>query len=235
MKKIICLALLPFLVATLSSCGILKGIESMNKKRFAFTEPNIDFHVYMDAINDGESHKDKKYIILPGLKNVSPSNLHFKEYSNYVHRAMKIAGYKKAETNNEAAIAITFAYGIGEPEKETSYTTTSVSSVAPGYYSYTGVGVSSTKAKTKISYTRNIILDAYDYSAFKKTGEENQMWFVQATSTGFIGDLREVLPVMVTAIAPHIGTNSNKKIKLVIKTPSVELYEILNKPLPPYR
>lgn len=209
----------------------------VNEYLFGKSDPNRinsteTYHVHVNSLNDGESHKKQKYTLMPGLKGVSKNNLQFKEYASYVHRAMKKSGYEKAKTNEEADIGILFAYGIGAPEKEISYETKTYASTRPSYYNYSTHSKSKTKANTKITYTRNIILDAYDYAYFNRTGKEKQVWITRAVSTGARADLREVLPVMVTAIAPHIGSNTGRQLKLIVGAPSKELYEILGKPIP---
>ena len=80
-----------------------------------------------------------------------------------------------------------------------------------------------------------IVLDAYDYEHFKRTGKEKQVWVTTSFSTGARSDLRTVLPVMVTALAPYIGSDTGRNITFAVETPSVELYEILGKPVPPVR
>ena len=92
------------------------------------------YEVLVDSINDGINRAGQKYILLPGLKNIKENDLQYREYSEYVKRALNIAGYKQANDSEEADIAILLAYGIGDPEKETSYTTSSYATTIPSSY-----------------------------------------------------------------------------------------------------
>ena len=240
--------LLFFLLALLSSCKTNEVKEYLFGKHDPnHIQPTDTYHIYVNAINDGIEYKDKLYYLVPGLKDISEGRLQYKEYASYIHRAMEKAGYKRAESPDEADMGVLFAFGIGEPEKVTTYKTVSYTSkspsyttISPSYYNYatattaggSGLGVSSTKANTTVTYTRVIILDAYDFKHLRKSGEEKQLWLTKAVSTGSKGDLREVLPVMVTSIVPYIGSDTEKILKLVVKAPSKELYEIMGKQLP---
>ncbi|NJL70926.1 MAG: hypothetical protein HC888_04570 [Candidatus Competibacteraceae bacterium] len=48
-------------------------------------------------------------------------------------------------------------------------------------------------------------LVAYDFERYRKTQEERQIWFSMAVSTGSSGDLRLVMPYLITALKPYIG------------------------------
>ena len=231
------IALLLILTMNFTSCTNQKFKELMLGEQ---GDPNFissmrvteQYTVFVDSINDGESHKKQKYVILPGLKGITENNLQFKEYSSYIHRAMKKAGYIQATTGSDADIGVLFAYGIGEAEKETSYSTSSYATTVPAYYNYSTFSTTKIKANTKVNYTRNMILDAYDYAYFKKTGKEKPIWRTEVISRGARADLRVVLPVMIATATPHIGSNTGKQLKFIVGTPSKELYEILGKPIP---
>jgi hypothetical protein len=211
----------------LSSAGCQNPSYMENKQHNI--NPTETYHVYVDSINDGNDHKNKTYVISPGVKGVSENDLQYKEYAQYLHRALQKAGYKKASSKDKANINILFVYGIGEPEKETSYQTTSLGALMPLEYSFLALATSKTTAHTEKTYTRTLLLDAYDYSYFKSTGKEKQLWLTKATSSGTRDDLRVVLPVVITAVVPYIGTNTREKTKLVVGAPSRQLYEIMGK------
>ena len=234
MYKRATLILLAFIGVVLGGCNKELTFEEnlFGQKNPAFTEPRETYHVFVNAINDGEARANVTYRLLPGLQGVDENGLLYREYAGYVHRALEKSGYKKAKEGEKADIGILFAYGIGEPNKTTSYTTTGVGTAIPSYYSYTAVATSTTTAKTLVTYTRNLVLDAYDYRYFRKTGKERQVWLTKAISTGSRSDMRQILPVLVTTIAPYMDSNTGKSVKLVVNTPSVELYEIMGKPIP---
>jgi hypothetical protein len=46
------------------------------------------YRVKIDSISDPSAVTKKTYILFPGLKDVEPNDLQFKEYSSYVERAL---------------------------------------------------------------------------------------------------------------------------------------------------
>ncbi|MCX8050102.1 MAG: hypothetical protein N3A55_10665 [Methylohalobius sp.] len=74
-------------------------------------------HVNIDSISTPNADIKKKYILLPGLKDVESTDLQFKEYAGYIEKGLTSKGYVKAENFGDADIAIFLAYGIGEPQE----------------------------------------------------------------------------------------------------------------------
>jgi len=202
------------------------------------TIPRYD--VRIDSINSGTS-SGRKYYLFPGKKGVSASDLQFKEFATYTHRALQYKGFIPASGLNEADVAVFLYYDVSDPsERQYTYSTpifgqTGVSSsrtygslysygnsaTYSGTTTYTptyGVVGSSQHSGTYVSFTRYISLNALDLDAYRANHEERQVWKTDIFSSGSSGDLRKAFPVMIAAAMRYIGENTGQQIK-------VSLYE----------
>ncbi len=183
------------------------------------------------------------------MKGVEVKDLQFREYAAYVERALLSLGYTKGARLEDTDIAISLGYGIGEPETSQytyslpTYGQTGVSSANTygtvntygnsstysGTTTYTptyGVTGSTTHTGTLTTYYRYMWLDAFDLEEFRKTKNRIQLWKTTVTSTGSSGDLRQVFPILVAASKPHIGSNTGKKINVVLTEKDKKVAEI---------
>jgi len=197
------------------------------------------YHVYVDSLSAPAQAERKHFVLLPGNKDTSVTDLQFREYAAYISRALVTRGYVPAESIEKADIAIFVVYGIGNPqEHQYSYSVptwgqTGVSSSAThgiintyggiGTYSGTttytptyGITGSTTDSGTYTTYQRFLVLDALDLPEYRQTKKEVELWKTTITSTGSSGDLRRVFPYMVTASMPHIGTNTGQQVKVIL-------------------
>lgn len=155
------------------------------------------FHIDVDSISSGDMALGSKCIILP-LEPEAVSQLHFKEYTPYIKRALENKGYNVTGNKDEAQLAILIEYGVSGPRKNVySYDTTD--------------GV---KVGTSTSHTMTIVLDAYDLDVYRKTQKKVQAWKTTVMSTGSSADLRRVFPVMIAAASKYIGENTGKQIRI---------------------
>jgi len=214
MKKII---IFTFLAICLSGCGptCIVGVNSIN--------------------SEVVTHK-KHYLLLPGNENTSEKDLQFQEYATYIHRALKANGFVQA-SKEDAQVIIFATYGIGEPMAQNysfslpvygqtgggtsyftgqSYGSGGHSSFSGSAYSPPQYGVvgSQTFSGNYITYNRYIVLDAYDADTLRKSKGETleQAWITIVNSRGRTGDLREMLPVLVSASYQHFATNTKQTI-----------------------
>ena len=194
------------------------------------------FQVNVDSISSGELLSDSKCVILPVDPNAVSNQLQYKEYSEYIKRALEKRGYTLTGNMDEAEVVVFLKYGISEPHESlhsipvwgqtgvsSSHTMGTISSFGSGMASYHGsttytpeYGITGYRTVTRITYTRFIILDAYDLEEYRKTNEEVQLWRTTTISTGSLGDLRRLFPVMVAASTEYIGENTGKQIKIVL-------------------
>lgn len=75
------------------------------------------FHVNVDSLSASQYTGAKSFILLPGNKDTSLSDLQFKEYASYIIRALVSQGYSPAEDFETAGLAIFLSYGIGDPQE----------------------------------------------------------------------------------------------------------------------
>lgn len=197
------------------------------------------YHVKIDSISGFDTGTKKRYILLPGVKDVDPNDLQFREYSSYVERALSSAGYVRARDFKDANIAVFLAYGIGDPkDHQYSYSLpvwgqTGVSSSTTygtirsygsygtyhGTTTYTptyGITGYTTHVGSYTTFFRFILLDAVDLEEYRRSEKIVQVWKTTVTSRGSSGDLRRVFPVLVAAVRPYIGTNTGKQIDVTL-------------------
>jgi tetratricopeptide (TPR) repeat protein len=198
------------------------------------------FAVKVNSINDGPGTTYyRSYVLLPGLKDVDPSNLQFKEFAGYVERALTYQGYKRVNSFQDADLAIFLAYGIGDPQTQyysyslPIYGQTGVSSSTTtgtlsrfgsnwdfqGFTTYQptyGVIGYTTQVGALTSYFRFFILDAINLVEYKSSRKVVSIWRTTVTSTGSSGDLRRVFPVLAAASMPYITKNTGKQIDITL-------------------
>jgi uncharacterized protein DUF4136/PDZ domain-containing protein len=167
--------------------------------------------VNVNSITDADvDFKDKTYVLLSSLKNVSENDLQFKEFARYIENALSKTGYKRVDSIKNANLIIGMAYGIGNPNTETStqiYTTSTGYSYPVGW-SWIHVPPQTKKVTTKTTtYMRYLILEAYD-----SKNKQSQLWKTTLKSEGTGNDLRVVLPHMIAAAIFEFGTNTESNI-----------------------
>lgn len=213
------------------------------------TKANPTFGVDVDAISSHNAESKKKYILLPGIKDIKDTDLQFLEYSSYIDKALASRGFVKTKSFEDANVAIFLIYGIGHPqEKSFSYSLpmwgqTGVSS-SNTYGTINKFGTTGTYSGSTIynptygitgfipvsgsfvTYFRFLILDAVDLDEYKKSEKTIQLWQTTVTSTGSSGDLRKVFPVLVAASKPYLGLNTGKKIRIELTEDDQRVLEI---------
>lgn len=199
-----------------------------------------EFHVNVDSISSGEAKSDSKCMLLPAEPNDIANQLEYKEYAQYVKRALDKKGFNVTDNADEANVVVFLKYGISEPQESvysfstpvwgqtgisSSHTSGTIHNYGSGMASFSGTtthmpqyGITGyrTHVGTRIAYTRFVMLDAYDLERYRETSEEVQLWRTTATSTGSSGDLRLVFPIMVAASSEYIGENTEKQILLIL-------------------
>lgn len=175
---------------------------------FAGCTRQVRYDVQIDSITEDSVNYKKTYNLLPGNKDATTDDLYFKEYELYVHRALSSAGFAKSEgAAMPGEISIFLSYGISDPKNN----------IATSSHSNYGVTGKSTHIRTYTSFTRWMILDAYDAMPFSNERKLKQAWKTTVTSTGSSGDLRSVLPALAAASIQYIGKNTGKQIKFRMK------------------
>jgi len=74
------------------------------------------YHVDVDSISSPDADSKGKYILLSGIKDVKDTDLQFIEYTKYIETALISRGFFKANTIEDANVAIFLVYGMGKPQ-----------------------------------------------------------------------------------------------------------------------
>lgn len=223
----------------LAGVALLSGCASIQPTRFVSD---------VDSLSQTDAVAKKRYVLMPGGKGVDAGDLQFQEFAAYIEKVLAEKGFVKASTFQVADIVIFLAYAIGDPKtyqytyslptwgqtgvssSNTYGTVSSYGSMATysGTTTYTptyGVTGSTTHVGTDTVYTRFLFLDAYDVPTYVKEKKMSQVWKTNVVSTGSSGDLRLVVPYMVAAMKPYLGTNTGRKIEVEVpeNDPAVQL------------
>jgi len=207
------------------------------------------YHVDVDSISSPDADSKKKYILLSGIKDVKDTDLQFIEYTKYIETALISRGFFKANTIEDANVAIFLVYGMEKPQNNPyryalpMWGQTGVSS-STTYGSLNTFGNTATYSGTTtynptygitgfvpgsdsyVNYFGFLILDAVDIDEYKKSQKMNQLWQTTVTSTGSSGDLRLVFPVMVAASKEYLGLNTGKRIQIILSEEDQRVVEI---------
>lgn len=197
------------------------------------------YYSSVDSLARPDTVEKNRYALLPGGKETDSSDLQFQEFASYVEMALGQRGFVKSNSFEDADIVIFFTYAIGDPKTyqytysiptfgqtgvssaRTSGTVDSYGSTATysGTTTYTptyGMTGQSTQLANVTTYSRFLVLDAYDVDAYTRDKKMSQVWKSSVTSTGSSGDLRLVMPYMVSALQPYLGTNTGRKIDVTV-------------------
>lgn len=213
-------------IVLLASCTTMGGTRFLS---------NVDSLAHADAL------AKKRYILMSGNKDVPAGDLQFIEYAGYIEKVLTGNGFVKAASIADADVVIFLSYGIGNPQThQYSYSLpvwgqTGVSSsntygtlstygnmgTYSGTTTYTptyGVKGYTSHVGSYTTFTRFLLMDAYDVATYKKDQKLNEVWKTTVVSVGSGGDLRVVFPYMAAAMKPYVGTNTGKQVE-------VQLYE----------
>ena len=199
----------------------------------------IRFESDVDSFARPDLKGKQQYVLMPGEKGTEASDLQFLEFAAYVEKVLAEKGYLKAQSIDQANIAIFLSYGIGDPQThQFSYSTpvygqTGVSSATTygtvssfggmGTYSGTttytpsyGVTGYTSQVGSFTTYARFLLMASFDVAASAKEGKSIQLWKTEVVSNGSSNDLRLVFPYMVAAMRPYLATNTGKKVRVTI-------------------
>ncbi len=197
------------------------------------------YNIKVNSISSIQAITDNTFIILPGNKDTSFDDLQFKEYAEYVKRALIYAGYLPANNYDDANMVVFLGYGIGEPQfgsfkyevpiygqtgVSSSHTSGSINTYGntatySGTTTYTpsyGVIGYKTEEVNYSTFTRYVLMDCYKIKLRNNNDKDLHLWRTEIQSTGSSGDLRRVFPVMVGGSLQYIGANTKKRINITI-------------------
>jgi hypothetical protein len=194
--------------------------------------------VRVDGIASSSARSKLRFVVLPGMPNVQPEELLFREFRYQTERALLHEGFIASE-DQSAEVAIFLSYGIGEPQLHYETITRPTFGLVPGgTYSvdtqsqtfgsatYTrgtvrerqqlAVTGYKTRTRTKVKYDRFLTVSAVDLAYYKATGKIGEMWRTTVTSIGSSDDLRRIFPVMMAAAMRRLAVSTPGKVDVDI-------------------
>lgn len=204
----------------------------------------------VDSSASPKASVETEYILAPGNKGVHPNDLQFLEYAGYINDIMQNNGFVRADSGANAQAVVFLSYGIGRPPTRVYSHSLPVygqmgisSSVSTGMINPFGNAATHSGSTTHLpsygitghnnhvgtntTYTRYLILDAYEANEFWKSKKMVEIWKTTVVSTGRSNDLRLVFPIMAAAMEPYIGSNTGQTLSVVISKDSPALQQLL--------
>lgn len=177
----------------------------------------------VDALATTEAQNKRRFVILPGNKDINPQDLQFLEFKGYVEKSLLNRGFVKVGQLQEGDVVLFLNYGIGEPQvRQYSYDVPVMNNF--GYYSYyrpyryyPGMAYGYTQhIESYTLYKRYLTLEAYDMPAYLQQKKPVQLWKASVQSQGQSNDLRLIFPYMVAAVQPYLGINTGHMLPVTV-------------------
>jgi len=190
----------------------------------------IFYSVSVRSLKDADTPMQKYYHILPGDKGISEGDIEFKEFARQIKFVLRKKGYIE-RTIDKAQFVIFLTYGIGEPQVDNySFTFPEFGKIGGSTttfsaHSWEGMGSTVTGEMTQeptygvtgydkysgsvTTYTRYMILDAYDLQGYKWNGKTENTWRTYVVSSGRSDDLENVFTYLVVASENYINNKTN--------------------------
>ncbi len=186
------------------------------------------YRVTIDAITAPNTTLQPSTYELKSLdKNVESNSLRFQQYAAPLAQLLHEKGYLKATEAEIAQQIIYFDYGIEKlKEERETYVEPDITFGFGFGYPYGAFGYydpfyhpvyygSRYHTYTNIYYNRYITILAKDQ--FNK-----ELWRVDVSSVGESKNLRKIVPLLIEASKPYIGTTTKEPVELVIKAKKEE-------------
>lgn len=207
------------LLTTLSACA--SGLRT------------LQIRADVDALATSEAQSKRRFVLLPGNKDINPRDLQFLEFKGYIEKSLLNRGFIKVEQLQDGDVVLFLNYGTGEPQlQQYSYDVPVMNNF--GYYPYyrpyryySGMAYGYTQhIETYTVYKRYLTLEAYDMAAYLQQKTPVQLWKVSVQSRGQSNDLRLIFPYMVAAMQPYLGTNTGHMLTVIVDETNLLLKDI---------
>jgi len=191
------------------------------------------YSIEINAISkDGKYIPPSHYMIKPLRSSINPEDLYFQQYRNHLATLLNDMGYKPVENASEAQQIIYFDYGI-EKIKESK-----VTYHEPNLWLGMSWGFPHRRHHHPRLYHdpfwRDIRYGSYrtyqeNYQLFNrhitllsKDPSNKELWRIDASSVGEEQNLRTIVPLLLNAVSPYIGSNYDTTIKLSIPQKTIK-------------
>ena len=187
----------------------------------------------VDALATSDAQSKRRFVILPGNKDLPEQDLQFIEFKAYLEKVLAKRGFTKVDTLQNGDVVLFLAYDVSGPQAyQYSYevpvwNNMGVYPYSRRYLYYSTMPVYTQHIETQMLYKRHLSLEAYDMAAYLQQKTPLQLWKVNVQSMGQSNDLRLTLPYMITAMLPYIGTNTGHMVKVEVAEDNMLLKELL--------
>jgi len=182
------------------------------------------YRVTIDAITAPNTTLNPSTYRLKALdKNKDSNSLRFQQYATPLAQLLHEKGYLKVEGNEKAKQIIYFDYGIEKlKEERETYIEPDIITFNFGFgYPYGSFGYydqfyhpfyyrNRYHTYTNTYYNRYITILA-------KEQFDKELWRVDVSSVGESKNLRKIVPLLIEASRPYLGTTTKEPVELVIK------------------
>ena len=181
------------------------------------------YRVTVDAITAPNTTLQPSTYELKSLdKNIDSNSLRFQQYATPLAQLLHEKGYLKATEGQTAQQTIYFDYGIEKlKEERKTYVEPDITFGFGFGYPYGAFGYydpfyhpvyygSRYHTYTNTYYNRYITILAKDQFA-------KELWRVDVSSVGESKNLRKIVPLLIEASKPYLGTTTKEPVELVIK------------------
>ena len=202
-----------FLVLTLITLLFTNGCSPITNK----------YRVTVDAITAPNLNVAPSSFRIEALgKNTDKNSLLFQEQSNYLVKLLRSKGYTQSNIPLEAKQIIYFDYGIEKLFEEVE--TYSEPEVTVGFsvgQPYGFYGRHYNPFWGNWGYYRSYRKQYNYYNRYVTLLAKNQLgmelWRIDVSSIGESRNLKKVIPILLKASLPYIGSNTKKPVKIIIK------------------
>lgn len=89
----------------------------------------------VDALATSDAQSKRRFVLLPGNKDINPRDLQFLEFKGYIEKSLLNRGFIKVEQLQDGDVVLFLNYGTGEPQlQQYSYDVPVMNNF--GYYPY---------------------------------------------------------------------------------------------------
>ncbi len=209
-------------------------VSSLLLTACAASRQTVEIRSDVDALATSEAQAKRRFVILPGNKDIKEQDLQFIEFKAYVEKTLNNRGFTKVDALHDGDVVLFLSYGVSEPQTyQYSYEVPTWNSAGfyPYYRRYWYYPMSpyyTQRMQTYLMYRRHLTLEAYDMAAYLQNKTPQQLWKVNVQSQGLSNDLRLTFPYMVVAMQPYIGSNTGHMVTVDVDEFNPLLKSLLN-------
>ncbi len=190
--------------------------------------------VAVDAISATAVADDPRYVLVPVVAGVDESDLHFREYAEHIHNALKGSGMRRAESAELANVEIEVNYGSSPQQRLVT---------VPGLHRRASLNDRhcvhrdprgrcrqwrsrlfsdrfdlfdrqvGDNVRVRSYYRIFLTLEAFDKTAVEK---RSPLWVTRARIESNRSDMRLAMPALIEAAADYIGEDTGREVYVTL-------------------